>query len=226
MLENLRSVHIDTIDLAQEIADVDMMNYDVTDHWFPECALYSAGVIAERINQYGFEFRISDFDSNAAWDYLYDKRDLAKIIYDTCGYEYSLPIPECTDGMQFTLEHNGSMRQGTFDEVFLQTPSDSDFVTFPYHGFSTVGNFPLYNYHNLNTQENEGKRLLIIADSFSWILSGYLASGIEYVDVIHNASYTSSIREYIREIKPDMVLIIYSDAEFSEAYTEQAYLFE
>lgn len=226
MLENLKSAHIDTIDLAQEIANVDMVNYDVTNHWFPECALYSAGVIAERVNQYGFEFRVSDFDCNATWDYLYDKKDLTKIIYDTCGYEYSLPIPDCTEGMQFTLEYSGSFRQGTFDEVFLQIPSDNDFVALPYHGFSAVGNIALFNYHNLSTQENKGKRMLIIGDSFNWILSGYLASGIEYVDVIHNASYTSSIREYIKETKPDMVLIIYSDAEFSEVYTEQAYLFE
>lgn len=89
-----------------------------------------------------------------------------------------------------------------------------------------VSNSTLHEFHNLNTQNNKGKRILIIGDSYNWILSDYLIADIEYIDVIHNASYSESIRGYIEKTKPDMVLVIYNDAEFVEIYTQQAFEFD
>lgn len=86
-----------------------------------------------------------------------------------------------------------------------------------------VDNSTLHKYHNPDSQNNKGKRILIIGDSYNWILSDYLIADIEYIDVIHNASYSESIRGYIEKTRPDMVLIVYNDAEFVEVYTQQAF---
>ena len=78
----------------------------------------------------------------------------------------------------------------------------------------------------LNAVDNVGKKILIIGDSFNWILADYLITDIEYLDVIHNATFTESIQSYICKTKPDMVLIIYNDAEFVEIHTTDAYDFQ
>lgn len=221
LLQNLKAAGITTIDLAQKLAEIGLKNYDVSGHWFPDCALYSAEVVSEYLNRYGFEFDSSLFYKDNTWDYFQDKEDWKKLIYDKCGYQYAFPIPSCTKGMNFRLEHEGVVREGKFEDVFLQTPNE--FTWDAYHSFSVVVNSTLYRYYNANAGHNAEKRILIIGDSFNWILADYLAVDIGKIDVIYNASWTSSIREYIAEINPDIVLMVYNDAEFSEIYTEQAF---
>lgn len=99
LLQNLKEAGIDVIDLAQDLADAEMTKYDVSNHWFPENALYAAGVVAQRLNQYGFEFDLSVFDLNNTTDYFEDKEEWEKIIYDNTGYVYSFPIPRAVGNM-------------------------------------------------------------------------------------------------------------------------------
>lgn len=221
MLKNLNEADVSTLDLAKELSTINLKSYDISGHWFPICALYSAEMVSEVLNQYGFSFDPSFFYEINSRDYFEDKEEWKAEIYTNCGYQYSFPIPIGTRGMTFRLEHEGLVREGAFEDVFLQPPDK--FTTSPYHGFSVVSNSTLYRYYNENTHNNKGKKLLLIGDSFNWILADYLAIDIERIDVIHNASYVPSIRDYIMETVPDMVLMIYSDAEFSEVYTEQAF---
>jgi hypothetical protein len=51
--------------------------------------------------------------------------------------------------------------------------------------------------------------MLIIRDSFSAPLIPYLAVDIEYVDCMYLKSFDGSVREYIRQTKPDIVLVAY-----------------
>lgn len=221
LLQNLKEAGIDVIDLAQNLADAEMIKYDVSNHWFPENALYAAGVVAQRLNQCGFEFDLSVYDLANTTDFFEDKEEWEKIIYENAGYVYSFPIPQRVEGMAFTLEHEGTVTEGAYGEVFLKLPDA--YTEAAYHGLSVVDNSTLHKYHNLDSLNNKGKRILIIGDSYNWILSDYLIADIEYIDVIHNASYSESIRGYIEKTRPDMVLIVYNDAEFVEIYTQQAF---
>lgn len=223
MLQNLNEAGIGTIDFAQELANIGFKDYDASNHWFPSGALYSASVLSQHLNQYGFEFEPALFDQNRTWDFLQMREDWTKVIYENCGYQYSYPIPDCTKNMLFELEHEGIVINGRYEDVFLRIPDK--FTTNAYHDFSSLTNSTLYRLHNVNTAHNAGKRILVIGDSFNWVLSAYLIIDIEYIDVIHNASYVSDIKEYIDDTEPDLVLVVYNDAEFSDIYTEQAFDF-
>ena len=177
------------------------------------------------MNRYGFEFNPAIYyNTSDCIDYFQDKEDWKEVIYNNSGYSYSFPIPKQNKNMIFSLEHEGTVREGTFEEFFLQEPNE--YTDSAYHGFSVVQNSTLYKYHNLNAVDNVGKKILIIGDSFNWILADYLITDIEYLDVIHNATFTESIQSYICKTKPDMVLIIYNDAEFVNIYTAEAYDFQ
>lgn len=221
LLQNLKEAGVKTVDLADELAEAQLKDYDVSKHWFPVCALYSAEILSERLNQYGFEFNPSLFHQDNAEDYFQDKEEWRKLIYDNAGYEYSFPIPVCTKDMRFRLEHEGEVLEGSFEDVFLQPPDE--YMAYAYHGFSVVSNSTLYCYYNQDAGDNAGKRILIIGDSFNWILADYLSVDIENIDVIYNATFTSSIRKYIEETSPDIVLMVYNDVELAEANTAEAF---
>lgn len=224
LLQNLREAGVPTLDLAEDLAAAGLTNYDVTNHWFPESALYSAKVIAETLNGYGFSFHPEQFESDNTWDFLGDNPALTDAIETQFGYHYSLPVPNAADGLTFTLSHEGAEYTGVFEEVYLRMPEEVNGNA--YHKCSRVSNSTLYQFHNPGCEDNAGKKLLIIGDSFNWLLSSYLSVDIEWIDVIHNASFGTSILQHIEETDPDMVLIIYNDAEFVEVYTEAAFRFD
>ena len=39
LLQNLKDAGVDTVDLAEELADAQKQQYDLSSHWFPESAL-------------------------------------------------------------------------------------------------------------------------------------------------------------------------------------------
>lgn len=226
LLQNLNEAEITTVDLAQELAEADLRSYDESAHWFPGSALYSVEIISEYLNRYGFEFDSSLYYKENTWDYFQDKEEWTKIIYDKCGYQYSLPIPNGAKGMNFRLEYedveNGwTVREGNFEDVFLQQPDE--FSTREYHGFSVLSNYRLHRLYNENAGHNAEKRILIIGDSFNYFIADYLAVDVGSIDVIHNATYVPSIREHIEGTNPDIVLIVYHTGEMYESVTEEAY---
>lgn len=223
-LKLLREEGVPVLDLGEDLAAAGLTDYDTSSHWFPESALYSARVLAEALNTCGFSFRPELFDARDAWDYLERTPELSAAIEARYGYRYSLPIPNAAEGMTFTLTHEGSEFSGTFPEAYLRTPNGAGGEA--YHGFSRTVNSTLHRFHNPDCGDNAGKRLLIIGDSFDWLLASYLSVDIEWIDVIHNASFAPSLRQYIQETAPDMVLVVYNDAEFVEIYTEEAFQFD
>lgn len=61
---------------------------------------------------------------------------------------------------------------------------------------------------NHMTQDNAGKKILMLQDSFGYFLSTYLALDISKLDMINLGTFTGSIRSYIEETDPDVVVIL------------------
>ena len=64
--------------------------------------------------------------------------------------------------------------------------------------------------HNNAPTCNKGKKILFIKDSYSTPLIPYIAEGIEDVETLYEIRFTGSIRTYIDQMKPDMVIVMYS----------------
>ncbi len=63
-----------------------------------------------------------------------------------------------------------------------------------------------------NNTITDGKKILILRDSFAQVVAPFLALGTHEVDLICDQKFSGSICSYIRENKPDVILIIYSSA--------------
>lgn len=201
----------------------DNIKFDSSDHWFPEDGLWCAALIAEKLNEnYGFEFDLNSFSIGNFDDYLKNYPEIAKEIIDYCGYEFCIPIPNNKANYKMIYAED-SIWEGNFAEVFLSDTSEWTTEGGPYHSIFRVKNASIYEIYNRTTNTNCGKKILVIGDSFNWAVSTYLAIGVENVTIIHNAGFSGSIMNYIEKMKPDVVLIVYNDAEFYEIFTKDAY---
>lgn len=69
-------------------------------------------------------------------------------------------------------------------------------------------NDPIGIFKNKSAKDNEDKKILILQDSYSWYSTTYLACDVGEIHVIH-PTLNGSIRAYIKELQPDVVIIMY-----------------
>lgn len=229
LLEKLKSKEIPCMDIREEMIDDEMDWYDAyykTDHhWKTSTGLWAAGKVAAVLNnQYDFLFDLNYFNPDSyeitkysnLWlggqgrivghEYV-EKESYEKIIpqYPT---DYTVEIPSINYNKQ------GTYKETMFEETLFQQVlnySDTEMLKLPdaYH-CSIFNNNDLATIQNNIITNNDGKRLLILQDSFSWYLSSYLAADIEKIDMINPPNFSGSIQTYIEETEPDAVIMIYS----------------
>ena len=206
-VEFLQNEGVQVINSPDVLAENNVNDYDHTNHWAPRSALYVAKAMVEQMNLNGFNYDSSCYAEENCRDYFADKENWIQAIQLTYGYTYSWPIPNVTEQSLFSLDLNGNTRYGTYDEVFLGVPEA--FNNLCYYGFSVIQNESTYHIHNENSAHNQGKKVLLMGDSFSWPVVGCICADTEYVDFFHYYDFNDAeILDYIDKTKPDMVIIL------------------
>lgn len=220
----LEETEIRVMDIAKEPAL--SLQYDCSGHWSPADGLLCASRIAGELNEnYGFDFNLRDYERSKYTDLMDMYPEEEKTIKDNCGYAFEVPIPVEENVYTVTFAENESW-EGSFQEALIRQKEKWDLSGDAYHKVFRMNNNLIYEIHNESSKTNKGKKILIIGDSFNWPVSSYLSVGVEDIVVIHNASFTGSIMTYIRQMQPDIVLMVYSDVEFDDVYTKEAYNLE
>lgn len=217
----LEEKKIRVMDIAQEPGL--SLQYDSSGHWSASDGLLCASRIAGELNEnYGFDFNLMDYELSEYTDLMDMYPKEKKIIEDNCGYTFGVPIPVEESAHTVTFAED-EFWEGSFQETLIRQKEEWDLSGDAYHNVFRVDNYLIYEIHNDDSKTNKGKKILVIGDSFNWPVSSYLSIGVEDIVVIHNASFTGSIMSYIRQMEPDVVLMIYSDVQFDNVYTEEAY---
>lgn len=212
---------INVINIARDCDDI--IRFDPSDHWFPENALHCAGIIAQELNEvYSFEFDLSDFDRNAYYDLLGEYPEQLQLIEQKCGYRYSLPVPYKEYDLKCTHAET-DICEGSFIDVMITNPGKWNVASGVYHGMLNFSNSLMYDIMNYSVETNPGKSILVIGDFFNWPVSMYLSVGVGRIIFVHNASFTGSMLAYVKSLDPDIVIMVYNDAEFYNIYTEDAF---
>lgn len=221
--EELEKKDIDVLNLAEQTKGRGY-TFDASGHWFPEDALKGSQLICEKLNcNYGFSFNTEKYDKKYFSDILENNQEIKNKTSVFGGYEYEMLVPMELGNYELIYAEKETM-QGNFIDVFLSEKEKwKAESSVAYHNMFTMVNSLVYNIHNLEPTTNQGKRVLILSDSFDWPVSAFLSLEIEYIDTIHNASFDGSIQNYIEQTKPDIVIICYNDAEFYDEYTQEAF---
>lgn len=122
--------------------------------------------------------------------------------------DFTLITPKNMTRIKLIVPDRGTDTEGDFSIMLnkdLLEPVD-------YYGKNTYGAYdmhsPVIRIENRNI--HNGKKFLIVRDSFAGCVLPFLVLGIEYIDAIDLRKFTGSIRSYIETEKPDAVAVMYT----------------
>lgn len=221
-LDILREENIEVLDLRDMIYASDLDYYDMfytTDHhWTTESGFWASGQIAEYMNNnWGYDFNMA---------YLQEDNYHRKVYYEWyagsqgkktgIGYvkadDFVLLTPQFDTDFEIEIRTRDYSGKGSFEETlydYSQVQQKNFYLYNPYNGYLYDDN-PLTQIHNL--QIANGKRILVLKDSFALAVVPFLAAaeGAEYVDVIDLRWFTGSLETFMKENRPDSVVMIYN----------------
>ena len=199
-------------------------SYYITDHhWKTKTGLWAAGIVAEYLNQNcGFEFDKKYFEENAydikvVQDYFLGGQ--GRVItfegVEAEPYECILPKFDTLFSVKIPsrgLETMGTYRETLFDEETFGKIADyteEEFLSKPdAYNAVTIRNDALAQIRNHNPENNQGKKILVLQDSFGWYSTTFLACDVEKIDIIYPMAFNGSVQSYVEETKPDAVVMM------------------
>lgn len=173
-------------------------------HWTPESGFYSAGLIADYLNnQYGFEFRDETFDINNYERRTFLLNDL--FIDEDVSILYPLKENIWLKMRNFELkeEEEGFFNNIIFDESIIEEDFRKGILDL--YCISRITNTHLGMIENADYSNDQ--TILIFHNSMSWYIIPYLV--LDCKEVFYSSGTTTQQKEYlIDKIQPDIVIEI------------------
>lgn len=230
LLERLGQSGVPSLDLRERIRAEGLDHYGmfyVTDHhWKVQSALWAAGEIAGRLNSGGGR----GLDASRLSADLYSPKTYQSWFLGSAGRRVSLGcaspedftilLPKFATSLHVQVPYAQVDKTGAFSDVIYnhKTLETRDYYNNSPYETQLYGNQPLSKVENLRNPD--GPKVLVLGDSFSLALVPYLSLAAKETALIDfrrdQGNFTGSIRTYIREMKPDIVLLAY---EPGSAYT-------
>lgn len=229
-LDALDRQKVPYVDFYSEIVNKGVKESDVffnsDHHWriYPSFLAYQS--LCEQLNsRYGFDYNIeyTDIDNYSVTHY-------PKLFLGSWGQklgtyfswfgrdDFDLISPSFFTDFVETQPFKGESRNGDFEKAILNKDeeelqkNDFDSSTYDVYG----GNYRLQIIQNKTNPD--GKKVLMIRDSFAQPVSSFFATQVKELhlcDVRDHAQYVGeklNMEEYIPDIKPDYVIVLYSGA--------------
>ncbi|MCQ2513406.1 MAG: hypothetical protein MJ092_08510 [Lachnospiraceae bacterium] len=227
LVSDLRSSGINCYDIRETVyeerKDFHSLFYKTDHHWKQETALWATKKIVAYLNDnYGLEFDLSKYEpenyrEEVFKDYylgsLGKRATLAAVEPD----DFILLYPKFETDITFKNAKGIDVR-GTFDVTYNREQIDAEniykrecylgLLSFEGTGLSSVEN---------NLAENE-IYILIVGDSMMIPVTSFLALDCKKVELIDPRYFEGSIKEYIQEQKPDLVINTYSTTIIQDYY--------
>jgi hypothetical protein len=219
LLAKLENAGIDYYDIRETIHENNLYNHDLfyrTDHhWTTTTGLWAAQNILAYCNEnYGWNAELSRLDAGQ-FDYVtYEDWFLGsqgkKVTLSICQPDdFTLLYPKYDTSFRYYVPAEGIDTIGDYSVVYnMSQIEECDYYNKnPYIGCN-YGNQPLIQIENLLSADEH--KILIISDSFSDCMISCLALAEKDVDSIDVRSFTGSIKTYIEESQPDIVMVMYT----------------
>lgn len=226
LLGNLEQSNIHTLDLREKMrqrsVEWNNMFYKTDHHWKVDTALWAAGEISRELNsKYGYSVSEELFDLNNYKRTIYEDVFLGsygrKVTMSKVKPEdYEVIVPDFSTNLHLYLPELGIDENGEFEELFI------DYDRLDVNNYYTADAYATYKtrreymtqIHNANA-ENKGTRILFLRDSYANPLVPFVSLQYEKVDALALQMFSGSVRAYIEETKPDVVVVMYIPTNIS-----------
>lgn len=229
LLDGLESAGVDYLDIRslmrRENRSYSDSFFRYDHHMLPSAGLWVAGKIAEHIDQK---------ENLMTGDYIFDENSymISKSGKETKGGFANTATLVYAEKEEMPLYHP------TYDTDFikdlprynLELTGDFDDVMYamwdyPSYNVWNHGIQPLKTYENLK-DDTADIHLLLLTDSYSDVISPFLASAYSNIDEIDLRLFTGSLEAYIKETKPDLVICVNSAYEINSSGAEALFEFD
>jgi len=209
LMEKLSQIGVPVIDLTKECRH--SLFYKTDHHWTAKTSIWAGQEISKKLNElYGFGLNVELLDTNNFTEKLTGKwlGSMGQKVIPLYGEEnFYIYSPKYATDIDWLLynESKGELFQssGSFDSLYHFVSDSSHTYTdaYPALSFSQNNNLP------------EGRKILLIGDSFNMPLSKFLALVFKEVNFIYRRS--SLLDDYLAN-KPDVVLLGFYRAAFED----------
>ncbi|MDO4219415.1 MAG: DHHW family protein [Synergistaceae bacterium] len=220
LLQRLRATSIDTFDIREAIHKAGFNNHSLfyrTDHhWRTTTGIWAAQQILKYCcDKYGWtvqtdllnleQFRIENYP-NSFLGSQGKKVTLARATPD----DFSLLYPKYETKFRYKIYNFGIDKIGDYSVCYdMNRLGHTDYYVESSYHTCNYGDKPLIEIENLLNSED--KKILIIRDSFGDCLISGLALGVKHVYSLDLRLFTGSVKRYIKKVKPDLVIAMYSE---------------
>lgn len=203
------------------IKDTDI-HFNTDHHWKPYCGFVGTKILCEELNnRYGFEYKqeytdINNFSVKTYKNHFLGSRGKKTGLYFSWlgADDFDLITPKFKTDFSEIRPATNSVRTGSFENSLLFNENmKKDYYNINAYATYSGGDFRCQIMkNNLNTNS---KKILLIRDSFACVIAPFLAlqtGELHICDVRNYAYYVGekpNIEQYIKEIKPDYVIVTY-----------------
>lgn len=226
----LREKKVPCLDLREREKAEGLDHYSLffpTDHhWTPEAGLWAAGEVSRALGALdpGFEADPALFDLSR-----YDCETHERVFLGSHGRrvgtwyagldDLDVLTPRFETTLRFSVPSEGIVREGSFQDTMLfpEKLAEKDKMNSAAYDVYCGGQYDLLRVENL--LHGNGKRLLVLQDSFSLVVIPFFSLGYEQVDYLDLRLWGGDLPDYIDETKPDGVLILYNPGALEDNNT-------
>lgn len=218
----LRQRGVATLDIRERIKEEKPDHYSLffrTDHhWKPETGLWAAEKICETLNRdNGFNIDLSKLDARNFTSAVYKSwflgsqgKRVGRFYAGTDDFTFILPAYDTDMACVYRMMDGSDLiKNGSFEDTFIfyDRLTEKDYFGKNPYVVYTNGDYSMTRHTN-NTLDD--KKILAIRDSYSCVVTPFLSlTACRELHTIDPRHYTGSIRDYIAEFQPDVVLLLY-----------------
>ncbi len=223
LLERMAEAGVNYIDLREIYTELGYESFDLfykTDHhWTVRAGKIAAEAIAAELNgKYGYNIDLTLYEDEKFLVTHYENAWLGeqgrKLGTSFVGLDdFDLILPDYYTDYTVTYME-GNTFSGAFGEVLVyqgaySSELNSDVYEAPswHYSYMATGLSGSVVYNNINS---EGKKILVLGDSFDQVTVPFLSLGVSEVQTLVLRNYEGSLREYISEHDIDTVIIAYA----------------
>lgn len=195
--------------------------FDTDHHWTIGAAFMATGMICDFINEkydLGIEniYQEENFKKTLYPDYFIGSmgRRVGRIYGGIDDFTLYTPDFDTNITLHEIAGVNDTVTEGTFEEAVLdwkymedEDPTSNRYAV--YHGDCEELKF-------INHKIDNGKKILIIKDSFGIPIYSFLSLGVSEVRAIDLRLFSKDVVAYAKKYDPDLVILMYNADSFSE----------
>ena len=214
----LQEQDIQVLDIQEKVREKNIDKYSLffkTDHhWTPQAGVFVSESICKEINNiYGWNldvntFNLNDYEIDTYYNsFLGSQGKRVGALYNGID-DFYVVKPSFDTNLTVDIKDIGFNITGNFQETMLHeesiTPNNLLNKNDTAYDTYMKGNHSLVKITNHNLKN--GKNALLILDSYGCVVAPYLSLQFSQLDCIDIRSYNGSVKDYIMETKPDIVL--------------------